>query len=331
MNKKNFQECEIVQDLLPLYYDDVCTPSSRQLVQKHLESCASCKTLYEQLQNDSINRIMEQESHDVLERHARKEKNAAYKAGLIISIFLLIPIIITFLVSVSSGMGLGVLSVVVPSMLLIAALTAVPLMTEQRRLTKSILTGVLALLLIIFFVDRMNGGGDFLFLAIPTIFGLSIPLFPIVIRGILLPPVLSDKKALITMVWDTLWLFLTIFIICSQSGDIEGLRAGNIISVILMSGVWLVFLTARYLPASRWIKGGIISIITGVWTAFSTDVYALAAEQKHQLTILAADFTDWSTDLTINANAYLIILILGIVVGVLLLAIGMIKQKRNNE
>lgn len=97
----------------------------------------------------------------------RKEKTAAYKTGLIISVFLLIPIIITFLVSVSSGMGLGVFSVIVPSMLLIAALTAVPLMTEQRRLTKSILTGVLALLLIIFFVDRMNGGGQFLFLTIP--------------------------------------------------------------------------------------------------------------------------------------------------------------------
>lgn len=264
------------------------------------------------------------------ERHARKEKTAAYKTGLIISVFLLIPIIITFLVSVSSGMGLGVFSVVVPSMLLIAALTAVPLMTEQRRLTKSILTGVLALLLIIFFVDRMNGGGQFLFLTIPTIFGLSIPLFPIVIRGILLPPLLSDKKALITMVWDTAWLFLTIFIICSRSGDTEGLRSGNIISLILMSGVWLIFLTARYLPANRWIKSSIISIITGLWTAFSNDVYAVAAEQKHQLTILAADFTDWSTDLTINANIYLIILILGIVLGVLLLSIGMIKQKRNN-
>ena len=330
MNKEYLRECEIVQDLLPLYYDDVCTPSSRQLVQHHLENCTSCKTLYEQLQNDSVNRIMEQESHDVLERHARKEKTAAYKAGLIISTLLLIPVIITFLVSVASGMGLGVFSVVVPSMLLIAALTAVPLMTEQRRLTKSILTGVLALLLIIFFVDRMSGGGHFLFLAIPTIFGLSVPLFPLVIRGILLPPVLSDKKALITMIWDTLWLFLTIFIICNQSGDVEGLRAGNIISIILMSGVWLIFLTARYLPANRWIKVGVISIITGVWIAFSTDVYALVAEQKEQLTILSADFTDWSTDLTINANVYLIILILGIVLGVLLLTVGMIKQKRNN-
>lgn len=47
------------------------------------------------------------------------------------------------------------------------------------------------------------------------------------------------------MIWDTAWLFLTIFVICSQSGDVDGLRNGNIISVILMTGVWLVFLTAQ--------------------------------------------------------------------------------------
>lgn len=328
MNKKYLRECEIVQDLLPLYCDDVCTPSSRQLVQHHLESCASCKALYEQLQNDSVNRIMEQESHDVLERHARKEKTAAYKAGLIISALLLLPIIITFLVSVSSGMGLGVFSVVVPSMLLIAALTAVPLMTEQRRLTKSILIGVLALLLIIFFVDRMSGGGQFLFLAIPTIFGLSIPLFPFVIRGISLPSVLSDQKALLTMVWDTVWLFLTLFIICNRSGDVEGLQDGNIISIILLSGIWLIFLTARYLPVNRWTKSGIICTITGIWFAFSSDLYTLIAEHKRQLTILAADFSDWSSTRCINANIYLILLILGIISGILCIIIGVSKQKQ---
>ena len=136
------------------------------------------------------------------------------------------------------------------SMLLVAALTAVPLMTEQKKLTKSILAGIFALLLILFFVDRMNGGGQFLLLSIPTIFGA--------------------------------WLFLTIFTVCHHSGDVEGLRAGTLISVILMTGVWLIFLTARYLPANRWIKAGLISLITGIWMAFSSDAYGLIAEHKRQ-------------------------------------------------
>lgn len=329
MNKTKLQECEIVQDLLPLYYDDVCSPSSKKFIQHHLEDCESCRKLYEELKNDSVDRIMAKETQGVLERHARKERTAAYKAGLIISVLLLIPVFITLLVSMATGDGLGVFSVVTASMMLIAALTVVPLMTSQKKLAKSILAGVIALLLIIFFVDRMNGGGQFLLLAIPTIFGLSLPLFPFMIREISLPPVLSDKKALITMIWDTAWLFLTIFIVCNQSGDLEGMRDGSIVAVIMMAGVWLIFLTARYLPVNRWIKSGIIVMITGIWMAFSNDVFLLLAEQKRQLTILSADFTDWISSASINGNVYLIALVVGIVSGIILLSVGLLKNKKN--
>lgn len=329
MDKTKLQECEIVQDLLPLYYDDVCSPSSKKFIQHHLEDCESCRKLYEELKNDSVDRIMAKETQGVLERHARKERTAAYKAGLIISVLLLIPVFITLLVSMATGDGLGVFSVVTASMMLIAALTVVPLMTSQKKLAKSILAGVIALLLIIFFVDRMNGGGQFLLLAIPTIFGLSLPLFPFMIREISLPPVLSDKKALITMIWDTAWLFLTIFIVCNQSGDLEGMRDGSIVAVIMMAGVWLIFLTARYLPVNRWIKSGIIVMITGIWMAFSNDVFLLLAEQKRQLTILSADFTDWTSSASINGNVYLIALVVGIVSGIILLSVGLLKNKKN--
>lgn len=329
MNKTKLQECEIVQDLLPLYYDDVCSPSSKKFIQHHLEDCESCRKLYEELKNDSVDRIMAKETQGVLERHARKERTAAYKAGLIISVLLLIPVFITLLVSMATGDGLGVFSVVTASMMLIAAFTVVPLMTSQKKLAKSILAGVAALLLIIFFVDRMNGGGQFLLLAIPTIFGLSLPLFPFMIREISLPPVLSDKKALITMIWDTAWLFLTIFIVCNQSGDLEGMRDGSIVAVIMMAGVWLIFLTARYLPVNRWIKSGIIVMITGIWMAFSNDVFLLLAEQKRQLTILSADFTDWTSSASINGNVYLIALVVGIVSGIILLSVGLLKNKKN--
>ena len=37
------ETCNIVQDLLPLYYDDVCSPSSKRLVEKHLKTCEKCQ------------------------------------------------------------------------------------------------------------------------------------------------------------------------------------------------------------------------------------------------------------------------------------------------
>lgn len=37
--------CELIQDLLPLYEEDLCSPASRQAVQEHLEECEYCRRL----------------------------------------------------------------------------------------------------------------------------------------------------------------------------------------------------------------------------------------------------------------------------------------------
>lgn len=328
MSKDKFNECDVVQDLLPLYYDDACSLASKKMVEQHLMTCEKCKKTYDALKNTTIDTIMKNESEGILERHAKKERNLAYKAGIVIALVLMIPVVITFIVSMSSGGGLGVFAVLTASMLLVASLTVVPLLSAQKRLTKSILASVMALLLIMFFIDQMNGGGEFILLAIPTILGLSIVLFPVVIRNITLPPVLSDKKALITLAWDTLWLFLTIFEVCNHSGDIEGMRAGYMISIILMTGVWLIFLVARYLPVNAWIKAGIIIFISCIWTVFSNDAYVYFAEHKKQLTILSTNFSDWSNDICINANVYTLILIFGGIIGCGLLVKGIVNRNR---
>ena len=35
--------CEVIKDLLPLYYDGVCTPDSFALVHEHLQKCEKCR------------------------------------------------------------------------------------------------------------------------------------------------------------------------------------------------------------------------------------------------------------------------------------------------
>lgn len=39
--------CEIIQDLLPLYADDCCSKASRALVEAHLKTCPDCRALRE--------------------------------------------------------------------------------------------------------------------------------------------------------------------------------------------------------------------------------------------------------------------------------------------
>ena len=86
------ETCNIVQDLLPLYYDDVCSPSSKRLVEKHLKTCEKCQNTYNELKNDSIDSMIKKEADSVLKQHEKKEKSAAYKTGVIIAGLLLIPI-----------------------------------------------------------------------------------------------------------------------------------------------------------------------------------------------------------------------------------------------
>ena len=86
----NPNECDIVQDLLPLYYDHACSPASCELVRQHLADCADCEKIYEDLANHTIDNVIETESREILERHAKKERNLAYKAGTVIAALLLV-------------------------------------------------------------------------------------------------------------------------------------------------------------------------------------------------------------------------------------------------
>ena len=197
----------------------------------------------------------------------------------------------------------------------------------EKRILKCILCSIAALLLIFFFVDAMNGGGEFLYWSIPALFGLSVVFFPFIIRNITLPPVLSDKKALITMIWDTLWLYLIIFIVCYRSG-MAGMKTGNIVTFVLMLGVWLIFLTIRYLPVNSFIKAGISTFLCSIWMIFSNDICTFLIEHKRQLTISHVNFSNWSTDISFNANVYVIILIAGGLISACLIGIGIIKMKK---
>jgi hypothetical protein len=38
--------CKIVQDLLPLYVEDICSPSSREYVEAHLAECDKCRAVH---------------------------------------------------------------------------------------------------------------------------------------------------------------------------------------------------------------------------------------------------------------------------------------------
>lgn len=48
----NKVSCEIIKDMLPLYYDEVCSDDSKRMVEEHLSECNNCKMELEKIQNE---------------------------------------------------------------------------------------------------------------------------------------------------------------------------------------------------------------------------------------------------------------------------------------
>jgi len=66
--------CEIIADLLPLYYDDVCSRASREFVKEHLKDCENCKNMLNEIKESTIEARLLNEKDDVLTRHMRAIK-----------------------------------------------------------------------------------------------------------------------------------------------------------------------------------------------------------------------------------------------------------------
>ena len=75
----NNQTCEIIQDLLPLYCDGVCSEESRQLIQSHVRGCARCR---EELRLMSLPVNLEENTVEVnaVEAASRVWKKNTWKA-----------------------------------------------------------------------------------------------------------------------------------------------------------------------------------------------------------------------------------------------------------
>ena len=46
--------CELIQDLLPLYQDNICNDFSRTVVEAHVQECPDCRQIMEKLNNDQL-------------------------------------------------------------------------------------------------------------------------------------------------------------------------------------------------------------------------------------------------------------------------------------
>ena len=54
-------ECEMIQDLLPLYQDNVCSTSSKKIVEEHVTNCENCRNMLQLLKSTAYEEFLENE------------------------------------------------------------------------------------------------------------------------------------------------------------------------------------------------------------------------------------------------------------------------------
>lgn len=83
--------CEVVKDLLPLYADEICSESSRELVKEHIADCENCRQELEDYRyNTGLPEIDEKEA---IKKFSKKIKNSNLKK-IVISVVLCLCVIL---------------------------------------------------------------------------------------------------------------------------------------------------------------------------------------------------------------------------------------------
>lgn len=261
--------CDVVQDLLPLYVDGVCSADSRQLVDAHLAECDDCRRVLADLQESETEVAFHADAKAVIRAHNKHQSKTALALGVLISVFLTGVMGVMLYVTLKGWSDWQTTITVGASLLFLAGLTAVPLLASSKRLTKAIVFSTLALVLVILCEEVFFGeesGLETLQIITATIFAISLFAFPVVVRQAHLPEPLCHHKLVITMLWDSIWFVLMMLFLAIDVPQEMGFVMVATLSLVAVA--WLIALAARYLRVHWLAKGGIAVVLLALWTAF---------------------------------------------------------------
>lgn len=79
--------CDVIQDLLPLYHDGVCSEESRKIVEEHIATCAACKDVLHGLKEETApDTVDAAKTLNVIQKEWRKGMKKALLKGFITAI-----------------------------------------------------------------------------------------------------------------------------------------------------------------------------------------------------------------------------------------------------
>lgn len=87
-------DCKVIEDVLPLYLDKVCSEQTREMVEEHLETCENCKKAVDSLKSLQIPQIeLENQNADYAVKKGLKKIRVRWWAS-VFAVILIIPILL---------------------------------------------------------------------------------------------------------------------------------------------------------------------------------------------------------------------------------------------
>ena len=179
MNK----ECEVIRDLLPLYVDDVCSGTSRELIEEHLQDCPECSAILEKIRKNEIENNLREEKEQVIEYQAKRFKRRSTTVGSVVSGLFMVPILICLIINLSVGGSLGWFYLVLGGLAVVASWTLVPLMVQRNKLFWSFCAFVLSVLFTLAVACFYTHGNWFFLASSAVLFGFALIGLPFALRA----------------------------------------------------------------------------------------------------------------------------------------------------
>ena len=318
--------CDIIQDILPLYVDAVCSQESRCFVEEHLAECEKCTQTLERLKQSGCEQELIEEKEKVFGHYAREEKKRTVLAGSIMAAFLMIPVIVCLIVNLATGHALDWFFLVLTSLLVLASVTVVPLVTGPDCFLWTTGCFTASLLLLLFTCCLYSKGRWFWIAASGVLLGLSVILLPGIAKRVFEPASFwGHHKGLFACSVDTFLLYLLLLFIGIYAGDRQYWYPAFSIASICVLFLWIVFWCIRYFKVNGWIRAAAVIILAGVFYAVIDRIIGVIIGNPKPA--FHSDLTVWNS-YTTDDNITLLVLIVCFVAGVVLLTIGIQRKNR---
>ena len=314
-------ECDLIEDLLPLYKDGICSDSSRTAVEEHLAECEKCRDIYEKLKDETVDELMIREKEDVIGSQSKFFKRKSALAGSIIAAIFALPILICLIVNLAEGNGLGWFFIVLAAMLLPTTLIVVPLMVPENKMFTTMTSFTLSIIILLGAICLYTRGNWFFITASSVLFGLTVCFAPFIANRRPLAGYLKNYKGLTVMGAYTV-TFCIMMICIGIHANAPFWPLAFAICTPLIAMVWIIFAIVRYLPVNGLAKTGLIMTVIGIIPFIGNKT----AEYFTLKNATAAGVTVISRS-SLNSAIYAAVIAIGVILSVIGIAVGMIKKE----